>query len=189
MRQMFSLTTVYLIHHKFVFLLVVVFCLPFFLNTPLFLFSPHTHITVRLVTPNQCLTASWGRGHFLALFCAQYTQEHLQQNICWGNQQEKLLQYSQWFRWKPGKTSDVPGVSAGTWENMLLQSVFLFTVACLQSLQSGIYHHRIKSISKKKAFSSTLTVFKPYQVLKRKASSRPNSPFTVIFTKPNALLI
>lgn len=42
---------------------------------------------------------------------------------------------------------------------------------------------------KKKAFSSTLTVFKPYEVLKRKVSSRPNSPFTVIFTKPNALLI
>lgn len=83
MRQMFSVTTVYLIHRKIVFLLVVVFCLPFFfLKHSLTPFFPRTHVFVRLVTPNQCLTASRGRGHFLALFCAQYTQEHLQQNIC-----------------------------------------------------------------------------------------------------------
>lgn len=78
MRQMFSLTTIYLLHHKFIFLLVVVFCLPFFLSTLPYSFFPCTHIIVRLVTPNQCLMASSGRGHFLALFCAQYTQEHLQ---------------------------------------------------------------------------------------------------------------
>lgn len=82
MRQMFSVTTVYLIHRKIVFLLVVVFCLPFFFKHSLTPFFPRTHVFVRLVTPNQCLTASRGRGHFLALFCAQYTQEHLQQNIC-----------------------------------------------------------------------------------------------------------
>lgn len=41
MRQMFSLTTVYLAHHKFVFLLVVFFRWPLFFNTPLLLFPLH----------------------------------------------------------------------------------------------------------------------------------------------------
>lgn len=41
MRQMFSLTTVYLLHHKFVFLLVVVFCLPFFSTLPYSFFPIH----------------------------------------------------------------------------------------------------------------------------------------------------
>lgn len=69
MRQMFSVTTVYLIHRKIVFLLVVVFCLPFFfLKHSLTPFFPRTHVFVRLVTPNQCLRLQGAEAIFLLCF-------------------------------------------------------------------------------------------------------------------------